>query len=308
MRRRRGAPAGGRRAERRPGGAAGRLVAADRQRPQMGRTGRVGVLAVRKGVRYASPLPSDDREGGRVPGYVNVPAIVAAAASLRAVRARRPSRRTRGCTRWWSGSGRGCPSWFPRWRWWAIRSQRLPHLVTFSCLYVDGEVLLTELDRAGYRGLLRLLLHLEHPDAEPCARAAMGVLTEGNVRVSLPYGTTEEDVERFLALLPEAVGWSGRRSGSTGLRSAGLRPRPGSGRRDCASGGVGVSRAGRGGGPGAGTGDRHPGAALPDPGDRARPADRRSAARRHRGGALRRRGRPAGHPRLVHDAGPGLRG
>ncbi|MFD0528042.1 hypothetical protein ACFQ1I_14395 [Kitasatospora arboriphila] len=53
----------------------------------MGRAVGVGVLAVRKGVRYASPLPSDERERGRVPGYVNVPAIVAAAASLRAVRA-----------------------------------------------------------------------------------------------------------------------------------------------------------------------------------------------------------------------------
>ncbi|MFD0528043.1 sulfurtransferase TusA family protein [Kitasatospora arboriphila] len=35
--------------------------------------------------------------------------------------------------------------------------------------------------------------------------AAMGVLTEGNVRVSLPYGTAEEDVERFLAALPGLV-------------------------------------------------------------------------------------------------------
>jgi cysteine desulfurase len=33
----------------------------------------------------------------------------------------------------------------------------------------------------------------------------MGVLSEGNVRVSLPQGTTEEDVERFLTVLPGAV-------------------------------------------------------------------------------------------------------
>src|SRR5690606_26091208 len=34
---------------------------------------------------------------------------------------------------------------------------------------------------------------------------AMGVLSEGNVRVSLPPGTSEEDVERFLSVLPGVV-------------------------------------------------------------------------------------------------------
>src|SRR5262249_49350095 len=34
---------------------------------------------------------------------------------------------------------------------------------------------------------------------------AMGVLSEGNVRVSLPPGTAREDVERFLAVLPGVV-------------------------------------------------------------------------------------------------------
>jgi cysteine desulfurase len=33
----------------------------------------------------------------------------------------------------------------------------------------------------------------------------MGVLSEGNVRVSLPLGVAEEEVERFLTVLPGAV-------------------------------------------------------------------------------------------------------
>jgi cysteine desulfurase len=33
----------------------------------------------------------------------------------------------------------------------------------------------------------------------------MGVLSEGNVRVSLPAGAAAEDVERFLSVLPGAV-------------------------------------------------------------------------------------------------------
>jgi cysteine desulfurase len=34
---------------------------------------------------------------------------------------------------------------------------------------------------------------------------AMGVLTHGNVRVSLSRTTTEDDVDRFCALLPGVV-------------------------------------------------------------------------------------------------------
>ncbi|WP_259316561.1 cysteine desulfurase/sulfurtransferase TusA family protein [Kitasatospora xanthocidica] len=163
----------------------------------------VGVLAVRKGVRYASPLPADEREGGRVPGYVNVPAIVAAAASLRAVRAEaeRENARLHALV---ERIRTRVPRLVPEVEVVGDPVRRLPHIVTFSCLYVDGEVLLTELDRAGFAV----------SSGSSCASstltpshvlAAMGVLTEGNVRVSLPYGTAEADVERFLAVLPDLV-------------------------------------------------------------------------------------------------------
>ncbi|URN18668.1 cysteine desulfurase family protein, partial [Streptomyces sudanensis] len=45
----------------------------------------VGLLVVRKGVRFAAAGPADERESGRSAGFPNLPAIVAAAASLRAV-------------------------------------------------------------------------------------------------------------------------------------------------------------------------------------------------------------------------------
>src|ERR671937_656845 len=82
--------------------------------------------------------------------------------------------------------------------------RRLPGIVTFSCLYVDGETLLHELDRAGFSvssgsSCTSSTLTPSH------VLKAMGVLSEGNVRVSLPMGTPEEDVERFLAVLPDAV-------------------------------------------------------------------------------------------------------
>lgn len=82
--------------------------------------------------------------------------------------------------------------------------RRLPGIVTFSCLYVDGETLLHELDRAGFSvssgsSCTSSTLTPSH------VLKAMGVLSEGNVRVSLPVGTAEEDVERFLEVLPAAV-------------------------------------------------------------------------------------------------------
>jgi cysteine desulfurase len=46
---------------------------------------------------------------------------------------------------------------------------------------------------------------------------AMGVLSHGNVRVSLHRDTTAEDVERFLAALPEVVAEVRATAGVTGL-------------------------------------------------------------------------------------------
>jgi cysteine desulfurase len=82
--------------------------------------------------------------------------------------------------------------------------RRLPHLVTFSCLYVDGETLLHELDRAEFSvssgsSCTSSTLTPSH------VLRAMGVLSEGNVRVSLPRGTAAQDVDRFLEVLPEVV-------------------------------------------------------------------------------------------------------
>jgi len=163
----------------------------------------VGLLAVRKGVRFAAQGPVDERESGRSPGFENIPAIVAAAASLRAVRteAAEEALRLRELT---ERIRARVPQLVPDVDVVGDPVRRLPGIVTFSCLYVDGETLLHELDRAGFSvssgsSCTSSTLTPSH------VLKAMGVLSEGNVRVSLPPGTTEEDVERFLAVLPGAV-------------------------------------------------------------------------------------------------------
>ncbi len=154
----------------------------------------VGVLAVRTGTRLPAGLPS---------GPLNLPAVLSAAVGLTAAVAEQQAE-----------DGRLRPL-IDR-----IRSRvaaeipdvdvvgdpvdRLPHLVTFSCLYVPGEALLTALDRAGFAvssgsSCTADVLEPSH------VLAAMGALTHGNVRVSLHRGVTEADVERFLDVLPGIV-------------------------------------------------------------------------------------------------------
>ena len=163
----------------------------------------VGLLAVRKGVRFSPQGPVDERESGRAPGFENLPAIVAAAASLRAVRAEAAQEAVR--LRELTARIRArVPRLVPDVDVVGDPEKRLPGIVTFSCLYVDGETLLHELDREGFSvssgsSCTSSTLTPSH------VLKAMGVLSEGNVRVSLPPGATSEEVERFLEVLPGAV-------------------------------------------------------------------------------------------------------
>ncbi|MEV0820221.1 cysteine desulfurase family protein [Nonomuraea rubra] len=162
----------------------------------------VGVLAVRKGTRFRSYLPEDERERRRVPGFENVPAIVAAAAALRATAAEAGEQAR--LSTLVDRIRRTVPEIVPDVEVIGDPVDRAPHIVTFSCLYVDGEALLTELDKAGFAvssgsSCTASTLRPSH------VLEAMGVLTHGNVRVSLPRGASADEVDRFLAALPELV-------------------------------------------------------------------------------------------------------
>jgi len=163
----------------------------------------VGVLVVRKGTRWRTPLPEDDRERRRVPGFENVPAIVAAAAALRAMVTESAVESAR-LSALVDRVRTEVPRLVPDVEVIGDPVTRAPHIVTFSCLYVEGEALLTELDRAGFSvssgsSCTASTLRPSH------VLEAMGVLTHGNVRVSLPRGTLAADVDRFLSVLPGTV-------------------------------------------------------------------------------------------------------
>jgi len=163
----------------------------------------VGFLAVRHGTRWRSPLPQDERGSGRVAGFEDVPGVLAAAAALRA--------RTEGAASLAASQATlvdriraQVPDLVPDVEVVGHPEERLPHLVTFSCLYVDGEALLLELDKEGFAvssgsSCTASTLRPSH------VLEAMGVLTHGNVRVSLARTTTAAEVDRFLTVLPGVV-------------------------------------------------------------------------------------------------------
>ncbi|MEV4812914.1 cysteine desulfurase family protein [Micromonospora avicenniae] len=175
----------------------------------------VGLLVVRKGTRWESPYPADERESGRTPGALNLPAVVAAAASLRAAAAEAEAEAARLAPlvdRIRARVGAEVPDVEVV----GDPQRRLPHLVTFSCLYVDGEALLHALDRRGFAvssgsSCTSSTLRPSH------VLEAMGVLSHGNVRVSLHRDTSAADVERFLAELPGIVADLRAEAGVVGL-------------------------------------------------------------------------------------------
>lgn len=160
----------------------------------------VGILAVRTGGRWRSPVPTD--EAGRWAGFPNVPGAVAAATALEQATAaldQTTVRRARLLT--------------------ILREQvptlthdvlalgrpdSAPHIICFTVLYADGEVLVTELDRAGFAvsSGSACTADTRRPSH---VLAAMGAITHGNLRVSLPPETTDADVAGFLSALPGAI-------------------------------------------------------------------------------------------------------
>lgn len=163
----------------------------------------VGLLLVAKGARWRPPFPVDDRADPRATGFENVPAALAAAAALQAVVAERQEVSARQHALVDRVRARVAAE-VPDVDVVGDPADRLPHLVTFSFLYVDGEALVTELDRRGHAvasgsACTASTLTPSH------VLEAMGALTHGNVRLSLGRDSTSAQVDALLDDLPGVV-------------------------------------------------------------------------------------------------------
>ena len=166
----------------------------------------LGVLAVPERTRWRRPGPVSEVEHGRTDVEPVVAIAMAAAEAWRQTQANRVDQAARSS------------AIIARLRAAAAdlrdvdvvgdSDDRLPHVLTFSLLYVDGEALVTELDRRGFAvgsgsACTSSTLEPSH------VLTAMGVLTHGNVRITLPLNpiepTLDHDIDRFISELPEAV-------------------------------------------------------------------------------------------------------
>lgn len=174
----------------------------------------IGVLAVRSGSAWVWP-ESAPTIPGCAPGFSDVPSAVALATALHAHHGhlaateqhlRDLSERLR------SGVVESVPDV-------AVHGDsvtRLPQAVTFSCLYVDAEAVVRALDQFA----------IQVGSGSACAArsgqpshvlAAMGALTHGNVRVSLPVECPDAWVDRLLDVLPGEVAALRAEAGVQGL-------------------------------------------------------------------------------------------
>jgi len=167
-----------------------------------GGPGGVGVLVVRRSAAWRYPFPAPDPTDRTDHGFTDVPGALAAAAALQAVAAERDE--VGGRQRALVDLVRERVAAIPDVDLVGDPVDRLPHVVTFSCLYVDGEALVSALDRHGF-GIASGSACAVDTREPSRVLAAMGALTHGNVRLSLTRGTTAADVGRFLDVLPGVV-------------------------------------------------------------------------------------------------------
>lgn len=168
--------------------------------------GGVGVLVVPERIRWRLPGPAGDVEQGRTDVEPWVPLVLAAAEAWQQTEAVRDT--DAAGARALVDRIRAAASAVPDTEVVGDPVERVAHVSTFSCLFVDGEAIVDELDRRGFAvasGSACTASTLEPSHV----LAAMGVLTHGNVRVTLPLTSTSPDraagVEAFCVALPEAV-------------------------------------------------------------------------------------------------------
>jgi cysteine desulfurase len=171
---------------------------------------------VRDGTRWSRPGPDDDRGDRRVSGPLNVPGAIATAAALlarsdeiagEALRLGALTRQIRERVAHIPDADvHGDPD----------PAGQLPHLVSMSFLYLDGEALLGELEQAGI-GAASGSACTASSLSPSHVLEAIGALTHGNLRVSLGRETTAQDVDHLLDVLPQAVAKLRAEAGVEGL-------------------------------------------------------------------------------------------
>lgn len=166
----------------------------------------LGVLAIRTGTRFGRVGPPSGPEQGREVAPPFVPLALAAAEAWRQVEDDRE--RDAESARTLVAQIRSAAAAVADVQVVGDPDARAPHVVTFSALYVDGEALVHEFDRRGFAVASGSACTAD--TLEPShVLAAIGAVTHGNVRVTVPLQAVAPnraaDVARFCAELPDVI-------------------------------------------------------------------------------------------------------
>lgn len=163
-----------------------------------------GALYVRRGLRLEAQTLGDERERRRRSGRENLPAISGMAAALEEAAAELADE----AGRLWGLSDRlrrGLEERIPGVQVHGHPTHRVPHIVGWSVVGLDGDQLLMALDERD--------IHIDTGSRCPGSNEessyvleAMGRDPRGSLRASLGKDTTDADVDRLLEVLPEVVG------------------------------------------------------------------------------------------------------
>jgi cysteine desulfurase len=166
----------------------------------------VGALYVRKGTPLISQLTGGGQEFNLRAGTQNVPYIVGFAEALRLTHEERDQRIAR--VEPWRDQIIGTVlESIPDARLTGDLEQRLPHHASFAFRDVDGNLLLTLLDAAGFACSSGSACKTGNPEPSEVMKA-IGLAREwglGSLRVTLGKDTTPKEVDAFLQALPELV-------------------------------------------------------------------------------------------------------
>jgi cysteine desulfurase len=161
----------------------------------------IGIVAIAEGAAWTNPLPHISNL--RTPQSVSLPLMMAAAIALEA----------------WHEEER---TESPRLRQLSTRIRReistaivdcdiagdldssLPHITSLSFLFVEGEELLRKLDTVGFAVDSGSACTSENLQPSHVL-SAMGVLTHGNIRITLHHGVTDDEVSVLISEITRAV-------------------------------------------------------------------------------------------------------